>query len=271
MKTVRKSAFSTVGIMLSTILLTLGLPTLSVVASATPTDYTASAVDGAIPATLNGISLAKAPSFSGADDGITEIRSTITTPLGVIQLNHIGGFYGRSGNQSDLCFVGGSCSINEVDADKAFSLVFTVPAGTTAFAVQLNPQEQGAATFTVEGPESTTAQFAWDGLHGSNSSAHPTLAVSAANGSTLSIITVTVSQADGCTYLDQMQQEVACELYGLDIADAALGNDVVNVTTTTDVKSLAHTGTGVSRLLVVSSALLLLGSAVSIAARRRTL
>jgi hypothetical protein len=252
--------------------MTLGLPAFSVMTSATPTNYTASAVDGAIPATLNGITLAKAPSFSGVDDGISEIRSTITTPHGVIQLNHTGGFYGRSGNQSDLCFVGGSCSNNEVDTDKSFSLVFTVPVVTTAFASQLNPQEQGPATYTIEGPGSTTAQFAWDGLRGSNSSAHPTLTVSATNGSTLSTITVTTTQADGCTFVDGVGQTVDCYLYGLDIADAALGNDVTGSTTTTtsDVEVLAQTGAGVSRILIAGSLLLALGSAAFVIARRRT-
>lgn len=268
MKTARQTALSTIGTTLSMVVLALGLPAFSMAASATPADYTASVIDGAIPATLDGITLTQAPSFGGADNGIDELRSTIATYLGTVQLNHTGAFYGRDASNSDFCYVG--CAIG--GAEKTFSLTFTLPAGTTAFAVRLNPQDYGATTYTVSGPEGSTEQFVWGGWGSSNRNSRPTLAASARNGSTLDSITITATQSDGCTY-DGLVAAQACWLYGLDIADVAIGGGLVTVTTTTQpvvTTDLPSTGSNASKIIIAGSMLVLMGVASQLAARRRS-
>ena len=269
MKSARQVALSTFGAALSIVVLALGLPAFSMVASATSSNYTASAIDGAIPATLDGITLTQAPSFGGADDGAAELRSTISTYLGTVRLNHTGAFYGRAGSNSDFCYVG--CSIG--GAEQAFSLTFTLPAGTTAFAVRLNPSDNGATTYTVSGPEGSTQQFVWGGLGSSNESARPYLAVSARNGATLDAITITATQSDGCTYNEAMMGPQPCSLYGLDIGDVAIGDGLTTVTTTTQpgvTTDLASTGSNASKVILAGSMLVLMGAASRLAARRRS-
>jgi len=268
MKTVRHTALATLATTFSVFVLALGMPAFSTVALATPTNYTASVVDASIPTTVDGITLTKAPSYSGADEGIYELRSTITTYLGVVQLNHTGAFYGRAGSDSNLCYVG--CSM--AGAEQTFALTFTLPAGTTAFAVRLAPQDNGATTYTISGPEGSSAQFEWGGWRTSNGDSMPTLAVSARNGSVLNSVTITATQADGCTYDDDgMPRD--CSLYGLNIIDAAIGEGVVNTTTTTEpepTEYLASTGSNSGNVLVVGSALVLFGAASMLVARRRS-
>lgn len=270
MKTYRQSALSVLGALLSASVLALALPVFAPAASAAPSDFKASVVDGPIPATLDDIPLTEAPSFTGADEGIIELRSTVATYLGTVQLNHTGAFYGRAGSESEFCYVG--CSMN--GAEQAFSLTFSLPAGTTAFAVRLNPQDGGATTYTVTGPEGATAQFERGARGSSTQDSRPTLAVSATNGSTIDSITITATQADGCTF--QMMEEeppMPCYLYGLDIADVAIGSGVTSVTTTTEPAvptTLASTGTDVSMLAALSLVLMGLGLALTVTERRRS-
>jgi len=250
-------------------MLALTLPVFASAASAAPSDFKATVVDGPIPATLDSIALTKAPSFTGADEGIIELRSTVATYLGTVQLNHTGAFYGRAGSESELCYVG--CSVD--GAEEAFSLTFSLPAGTTAFAVRLNPQDGGATTYTVTGPEGATAQFEWGGIFSSTEASRPTLAVSATNGATLSSVTITATQADGCTFLMVGNRSLPCYLYGLDISDLAIGNAVTGETTTTEPTEpaiLASTGTDVSQTIVLGVTLMALGGAVSLTTRRRS-
>jgi hypothetical protein len=240
------------------------MPAFSTVASATPSNYTASAAAIAIPATLDEISLTQAPSFAGTEEGVYELRSTISTYLGVVQLNHTGAYYGRSGSGSDLCYVG--CSIN--GAEQVFSLTFSLPAGTTAFAVRLLASDNGATTYTITGPGGSSAQYEWGGPR-SGSDRAPTLSVSAINGSTIASVTITATQAEGCTY-DEVGMQMDCSLYGLDITDAAIGDNVVNRTSTTEpTPYLASTGSNLGNFLVVGSTMVLFGAASMLVARRR--
>ena len=265
MKTVRHNARWILGATVATIVLALSVPVFSPVASATPSNYTASAFNDAIPATLDGIALTPAPSFGGADSNIYELRSTISTFLGTVQLNHTGAFYG---NYPFLCFVG--CSMG---GDQTSSLTFTLPASTTAFAVRLMAQDNGATTYTITGSDGSAAQYAWDGsAAGSDDDRSATLAISAVNGSTIDSVTITATQAEGCTYEDEGHPR-ACSLYGLLVIDAAIGDGVVNTTTTPEpvvTTDLASTGSNSGKVLVLGSTLVLFGAASMLAARRRT-
>jgi hypothetical protein len=265
MKTVRLNARSILGATVSTIVLALSVPVFSLVASATPSNYTASAFNDAIPATLDGIALTQAPSFSGADSAIYELRSTISTFLGAVQLNHTGAFYG---NGPYLCFVG--CSMG---GDQTSSLTFTLPASTTAFAVRLLAQDHGATTYTITGSDGSVAQYAWDGLApGGDGDRSATLAISAVNGSTIDSVTITATQAEGCTYEDERHPQ-ACSLSGLLVTDAAIGDGVVNMTTTTVpviTTDLASTGSNTDAVLFVGSTLVLFGAVSMLVARRRS-
>jgi LPXTG-motif cell wall-anchored protein len=267
MKTVRHTALATLSTTFSVFVLALGMPAFSTVASATPSNYTASAAAIAIPATLDEISLTQAPSFAGTEDGIYELRSTISTYLGVVQLNHTGAFYGRGGSSSDLCYVG--CSMG--GAEKTFSLTFSLPAGTTAFAVRLLASDYGPTTYTITGPSGSSAQYEWGGPR-SGSDRSPTFSVRAINGSTINNVTIAATQTDGCTYDDDGMQ-VPCSLYGLDIIDAAIGDGIVNRTITTEpapTENLASTGSNSGNVLIVGSALVLFGAASMLVARRRS-
>lgn len=265
MKTVRHNTLSILRATVATFVLALGIPAFSSVASATPSNYAASAFLDVIPATLDGIALTPAPSFGGADSNIYELRSTISTFLGAVQLNHTGAFYG---NYPFLCFVG--CSMG---GDQTSSLTFTLPTGTTAFAVRLMAQDSGATTFTITGSDGSAAQYAWDGsAAGSDDDRSPTLAISAVNGSTIDSVTITATQAEGCTYDDEGHPR-DCSLYGLLVIDAAIGDGVVNRTTTTVpvvTTDLASTGSNTDTVLVVGSTLVLFGAVSMLVARRRS-
>lgn len=82
MKPSRQPAFSRLAATLAAVVLGLGMPAFSSVAAATPSNYTASVIDGAIPATLDGITLTQAPSFGGADNGVEESRSAVRRTWG---------------------------------------------------------------------------------------------------------------------------------------------------------------------------------------------
>lgn len=263
MKPSRQPAFSRLAATLAAVVLGLGMPAFSSVAAATPSNYTASVIDGAIPATLDGITLTQAPSFGGADNGVEESRSTIATYLGAIALNHVGYIYGSAGG-ADLCFTG--CE----GFDKTTSLTFTLPTGTTAFAVRLNAQGFGATTYTISGPGNSSAAYTWGGT---GEGSQPTLAVSASNGSTLGSVTITATQADGCTWGSFPFNNEPCSINGLIVVDAAIGDGVVGTTTTTEPEPtdyLASTGSNSSNVLVVGSTMVFLGAVSMLVTRRRT-
>lgn len=259
---------STIGSAVALAVFSLALPIATLTASATTPTTVSTAFDGVIPTNLNGIALTKAPSFSGADDGISELRNSISTYLGSVGINHTGAFYGRASNDvSDLCYVG--CSIG--GAEQASSLTFTLPAGTTAFAFRLSPQDGGATTFTVSGSDFASSSFAWGGRGSPTEGAQPTFAVSAFDGSTISQVTITSSQAVGCTFV-QMYGPVACYLYGLDITDMAIGDARVaapTTTTTLDALGLPRTGGNPIAIVVVGWSLFVVGVGVTAVVRRR--
>lgn len=244
----------------------LGLTSL---ASATTPAVQSAAFDGKIPVSVNDIPLTEAPSFSGAEL-VDDYRNTINTPLGTVTLDHTGAFYGRpAGTISELCYVG----CGSPPADKAFSLTLTMPAGTTAFAVRIYPQDHGETTYTVAGPDVPTAQYVWGGYGSATQGAQPTFTVSAADGGTLSQVTITATQATGCTY-NGSHGVVACSLYGLDITDMAIGNAVVTTSTTTATTTsaplgLPHTGSSSKPMLWVAVTLIGVGAATLGVARRR--